>query len=198
MRDGKISFQNFLVAAIATTTSYRSRLHRRRHGRPLKSFSLKYAPNILIIGSLAFPLKAGGSKTESKMEGSTLAIIEVAMPDSHSLPNIDNLQIPALEELQQRISIRIDELHDQAIAELREKFKKDAEAAGVSFDEIIGKRGGGRKRGTSTRAPATPKYRNPADAAEVWSGRGRQPKWVETQVQSGKKLEDLRIKKPGA
>lgn len=38
-----------------------------------------------------------------------------------------------------------------------------------------------------------PKYRNPKDPAETWSGRGKQPYWVRVQLQSGKKLDDLRI-----
>ena len=38
-----------------------------------------------------------------------------------------------------------------------------------------------------------PKYRNPADPAETWAGRGRQPRWVTEQLRSGKKLDDFRI-----
>ena len=38
-----------------------------------------------------------------------------------------------------------------------------------------------------------PKYRNPADPAETWAGRGRQPRWVTEQLRSGRKLDDLRI-----
>jgi DNA-binding protein H-NS len=38
-----------------------------------------------------------------------------------------------------------------------------------------------------------PKYRNPADPAETWAGRGRQPRWVTEQLRSGKELDDFRI-----
>jgi DNA-binding protein H-NS len=38
-----------------------------------------------------------------------------------------------------------------------------------------------------------PKYRNPRNPAETWSGRGKQPYWVRAELQSGKKLDDLRI-----
>jgi DNA-binding protein H-NS len=38
-----------------------------------------------------------------------------------------------------------------------------------------------------------PKYRNPADPAENWAGRGKQPQWVAVQLKSGKKLDDFRI-----
>jgi DNA-binding protein H-NS len=38
-----------------------------------------------------------------------------------------------------------------------------------------------------------PKYRNPADPAETWAGRGKQPRWVTKQLRSGRKLDDFRI-----
>ena len=38
-----------------------------------------------------------------------------------------------------------------------------------------------------------PKYRNPADPAETWAGRGKQPRWLTAQLRSGKKLDDFRI-----
>jgi H-NS histone family/LysR substrate binding domain len=39
-----------------------------------------------------------------------------------------------------------------------------------------------------------PKYRNPAQPAETWSGRGKQPRWLAAQLSSGKKLDDFRIR----
>jgi DNA-binding protein H-NS len=38
-----------------------------------------------------------------------------------------------------------------------------------------------------------PKYRNPEKPSETWSGRGKQPHWVGTQLRSGKKVDDLLI-----
>ena len=38
-----------------------------------------------------------------------------------------------------------------------------------------------------------PKYRNPAQPAETWSGRGRQPRWLVAQLRSGKKIDEFRI-----
>jgi len=39
-----------------------------------------------------------------------------------------------------------------------------------------------------------PKYRNPKKPSETWSGRGRQPRWVQIQLSSGKQLEDVLIR----
>jgi DNA-binding protein H-NS len=41
--------------------------------------------------------------------------------------------------------------------------------------------------------PVRPKYRNPADPAETWAGRGKKPRWVVAALKKGKRLEDLRI-----
>jgi DNA-binding protein H-NS len=38
-----------------------------------------------------------------------------------------------------------------------------------------------------------PKYRNPDRPSETWSGRGKQPRWVKTQLRLGKKVDDLLI-----
>jgi DNA-binding protein H-NS len=38
-----------------------------------------------------------------------------------------------------------------------------------------------------------PKYRNPERSSETWSGRGKHPRWVDAQLQMGKKIDDLSI-----
>jgi DNA-binding protein H-NS len=38
-----------------------------------------------------------------------------------------------------------------------------------------------------------PKYANPAQPGETWSGRGKQPRWLAVQLGSGKQLDDFRI-----
>jgi DNA-binding protein H-NS len=38
-----------------------------------------------------------------------------------------------------------------------------------------------------------PKYCNPSEPTEKWSGRGKQPRWLVAALKSGRKLEDFRI-----
>ena len=38
-----------------------------------------------------------------------------------------------------------------------------------------------------------PKYRNPEQPSETWSGRGKQPRWVGAQLSLGVKVDDLLI-----
>jgi DNA-binding protein H-NS len=38
-----------------------------------------------------------------------------------------------------------------------------------------------------------PKYRNPDDSSETWSGRGKQPRWLVALLKAGKQIDDFRI-----
>ncbi|WP_430649586.1 H-NS family nucleoid-associated regulatory protein [Bradyrhizobium murdochi] len=40
-----------------------------------------------------------------------------------------------------------------------------------------------------------PKYRNPSQPSQVWSGRGKQPRWLVAALSAGRKLEDFVIDK---
>ncbi len=50
---------------------------------------------------------------------------------------------------------------------------------------------GGRRGGTRGTVP--PKYRNPNDPSQTWTGRGRQPRWVAELLSQGYTLEQLKI-----
>lgn len=41
-----------------------------------------------------------------------------------------------------------------------------------------------------------PKYRNPAEPSQTWSGRGSQPRWMRDALKSGKKISDFEIRGP--
>jgi DNA-binding protein H-NS len=41
------------------------------------------------------------------------------------------------------------------------------------------------------RASVLPKYQNPNNSAETWSGRGKQQRWLTAQLRFGKKLDDF-------
>lgn len=91
---------------------------------------------------------------------------------------------------------------------VRKKLTKMAVAEGYSLMELFGlqapkraatkvagpsvpKRGSTRKSTAGTKV--APKYRNPANPAETWSGRGKHPKWMTNAMAGGKKPEDFLI-----
>ena len=90
-------------------------------------------------------------------------------------------------------------------AQTKAAVAKVLKASGWTFEELYGKTGGStaaapaaKKARKATKGRSTgkvpPKYRNPANDKDTWTGRGRQPRWVAAEIANGRKLEDLLIK----
>lgn len=74
--------------------------------------------------------------------------------------------------------------------ERQEALKAAEEAAaqfGFSLEEIAAGRGG------IKRSKAAPKYRNPANHEETWTGRGRKPHWIHAALTAGMDISELEI-----
>ncbi len=101
--------------------------------------------------------------------------------------DLNSLTLKDLKDLQTQVVKAIASFEDRkkklALVELEEAARK----LGFTLGELTG---------TSVvrkRAPAVPKYANPADASDTWSGRGRKPRWMEAALKAGKAPEDLMI-----
>jgi DNA-binding protein H-NS len=102
--------------------------------------------------------------------------------------DLRNLNHTQLNELITRAEARKHELAKERIVKVREKIVALAEAEGFSIEQLFGGRGV-----KKTRRPASPKYRNPVDTSQTWSGRGKRPRWFSAALKSGKKEKDLLI-----
>ena len=90
-------------------------------------------------------------------------------------------------------------------AQTKAAVAKVLKASGWTFEELYGKAGGSiaapvpKKARKTTKGRSTgkvpPKYRNPANPKETWTGRGKQPRWLADLVKKGRKPEDFLIKK---
>lgn len=79
---------------------------------------------------------------------------------------------------------------------MRAKINKYVRDHGYTIEELYGapsdlsagvaKKKSGKKTARPNGGRAEPKYRNPANPSETWSGRGRQPRWLATLIQEGK------------
>ena len=120
--------------------------------------------------------------------------------------NIENLSPQELAALIKRANSRRKVLAKRKpAAQTKAAVAKVLKSAGWTFEELYGKAGGGsaaeaapkkaRKaaKGRST-GKVPPKYRNPANEKDTWTGRGRQPRWVAAEVAKGRKLEEFLIK----
>ena len=93
------------------------------------------------------------------------------------------------------------------VAQVRAKLTRLAAAEGYSLLELFGLKDGARPRGdtrdtgikrdgprSSTKGiKVAPKYRNPDNPAETWSGRGKQPRWLALALSEGRSIDQFKI-----
>ncbi len=103
-----------------------------------------------------------------------------------ALPDISGLTVSELNQLIKEAQRTIQKRKREQKKALLEKFKAQAAEEGLSLDEVLGKAG-------VKRPKVSPKYCNPADPAQTWTGRGRKPLWVVAALDSGKSMDDLAI-----
>ncbi|MEO9895453.1 MAG: H-NS histone family protein [Paracoccaceae bacterium] len=75
----------------------------------------------------------------------------------------------------------------------RKEAKKAAEDAAAKFGFTLSDLTGASGKVRINKAPVAPKYANPGDESQTWSGRGRQPQWFKDAVASGKTPEKMEI-----
>jgi DNA-binding protein H-NS len=99
---------------------------------------------------------------------------------------------------------------DKAIAAVGDRERRNALKAAESaarehgfeltelmplLGSVTGGRGRGRKAQTAASGPVNaPRYRNPENAEQTWSGRGRRPRWVHEAEAAGRALADMEIR----
>lgn len=104
--------------------------------------------------------------------------------------DLKSLNHNQLSDLIARAKARQEELVKEKASKLREKINALVKAEGFGLDEVFG-RGGARGKGG--RSKVKPKYRNPSDPSQTWSGRGKRPRWFNAALSAGKKEKDLLI-----
>lgn len=102
------------------------------------------------------------------------------------MPNLDSFSYAKLVELRSEIDALLEEKKSEERAALKQKLADLAKERGFELDDVMGRRG---KRGS-----VAPKYRDPDNAANTWTGRGRMPRWmVAATKKRGVKKEDFLI-----
>lgn len=85
-------------------------------------------------------------------------------------------------------------LHQEVASELSRKIQAEKAKLEDRLQKI--KSGASKSFGEGQRRPypkVLPKYRNPKNPKETWSGRGKQPRWLTAQLGAGKKLNHFLI-----
>ncbi len=101
--------------------------------------------------------------------------------------DLEKLSLDELKKLQKDVANEIKNFKDRekkkALAEV-EAFARERGLNPADLSDLVKRR---------TRKPAKPKYANPDDPAQTWTGRGRRPRWLEEALAKGKSLDDLAI-----
>ena len=102
--------------------------------------------------------------------------------------NLKKMSDKELAKLEGELAKEIGERAKGKLVEAKKAVEAAAKKHGFSLTDIVGG-----KRGGAKKAPAPAKYRNPADASQTWSGRGRQPAWFKDAIAKGTDAKKLAI-----
>ncbi len=93
-----------------------------------------------------------------------------------------------LEELRVSIDDRLVELEQEQRLAAVEEMRALAEKHGVSLEEMV-------KLASQSASPsgAFPKFRDPGNPTNTWTGRGRKPKWLVTALDNGADLQEFAV-----
>ena len=106
---------------------------------------------------------------------------------------LEKMSVRELAELDARIKKALVSAKEREKAAVKQKLDAIVQSAGLSVDEIAEIFGLSRGRGARKGTKVAPKYRNPDNKQETWTGRGRQPRWLAAKLNRGGKLTDFAI-----
>jgi DNA-binding protein H-NS len=88
---------------------------------------------------------------------------------------------------------KLESLRAEVEAMIASKVAERREELQSQLSELLEISGNGTHRGRGKARSLAAKYRNPKNADEVWSGRGRMPLWLGAEIKAGKDREDFLI-----
>ena len=101
--------------------------------------------------------------------------------------DLDNMSLKELRDLHKAVGRQIDGYEAKKKEQAMAAAQRAAEEHGFSLKELLA-------GGKASKATVAPKYANPEDKSETWTGRGRQPRWVKCHLDAGGSIDDLMIK----
>ena len=100
----------------------------------------------------------------------------------------EKMSVKELRNLQERISDALGKAQIKRKTELLAKIQTMVEKEGFTMDDLFGNKKGARK------TVGIPKFRNPNDPSQTWTGKGKRPSWLNELLAKGHKKEEFLIK----
>lgn len=100
--------------------------------------------------------------------------------------DLNNMSKDELTKLIKDAEKALKTIETRRLSEAKKAAESAAKEYGFSLDELLG---APQKKGSKSE----PKYKNPADPSQTWTGKGRKPNWVNEALAAGKSLDDMKI-----
>ena len=104
------------------------------------------------------------------------------------------MSVKELSDLEARIKKAIITVQERDRATIKQKLDAILDHAGLGVEDLAEFYGLSRGRGARKGTKVAPKFRNPDNKLETWTGRGRQPRWLVAKLVKGGKVTDFAIK----
>lgn len=108
--------------------------------------------------------------------------------------DLSKLNLGELKALQGQVGVEMNSREKSEIKKARKDIETIAKSLGLSLKDLLGN-SDTKGRVSKPSGKVAAQYRNPQDASQEWTGRGRQPGWVKELLASGKNL--MSAKKSG-
>ena len=99
------------------------------------------------------------------------------------MSGLDRMSYAELAELRNQVDRTMVERQNSERVALRQKMADMARDHGLSLDEVLGK-------GRKGKGSVAPKYRDPKNPENTWTGRGRMPLWLVAATKGSKAKKD--------
>jgi DNA-binding protein H-NS len=101
--------------------------------------------------------------------------------------DLSHFSLVQLRSLQDDIGKQMKKREQDELAKAREEIMSIAQGLGLSVKELLGNVARAKTRSVAAQ------FANPANPAQQWSGRGRQPVWVKEWIAQGKDKDLLKL-----
>lgn len=109
--------------------------------------------------------------------------------------NFDEMDVVALQQAREMIESTLSKRKREQVGQVYQQILDVVKNNGLTLQEVLdyAEKKGKKAASTPSKRQVPAKYRHPEDANLTWSGRGKQPKWVQEQLDQGVTLSDLAI-----
>jgi DNA-binding protein H-NS len=103
------------------------------------------------------------------------------------ITGIEKASYKELVEARDAIEAALAKRKEEERAEVKRKMAELASQSGFEMSELFGGKRAGKRMASAA------KYRNPKDASQTWTGRGRKPNWLVEALGQGAKIESFEV-----